>query len=168
MADLPKSDELIQINHNPPKTGWMDTPTVIRKGIYCYAANYKSVETLSLPNAREWNPLDADWKLPQNWKEIIHNGFKERLDKYRSFKIFMDVCVRCGACADKCQFYLGTGDPRNMPVARAELLRQVYRRYYTLAGRFFPDLNDAADFDEEMLAQWYTYFYQCSECRRCS
>ena len=33
----------------------------------------------------------------------------------------MDICVRCGACADKCHFYLGSGDPKNMPVLRAEL-----------------------------------------------
>ena len=39
----------------------------------------------------------------------------------------MDICVRCGACADKCHFYLGSGDPKNMPVLRAELLRSVYR-----------------------------------------
>jgi epoxyqueuosine reductase QueG len=30
---------------------------------------------------------------------------------------------RCGACADKCHFYIGSGDPKNMPVLRAELLR---------------------------------------------
>ena len=23
----------------------------------------------------------------------------------------MDVCVRCGACADKCHFFIGGGDP---------------------------------------------------------
>jgi len=78
----------------------------------------------------------------------------------------MDICVRCGACTDKCQFYLGTGDPHNMPVARAELMRSVYRRYFTPGGK--AGLNGAADFDEAMLEKWYTYFYQCSECRRCS
>ncbi len=168
MADLPKADELIQINHNPPKTGWMDTPTVIRKGIYCYAANYKSVETLSLPNAREWNPLDADWKLPQNWKEIIHNGFKERLDKYRSFKIFMDVCVRCGACADKCHFFIGTGDPKNMPVLRAELLRSVYRNDFTTAGKILGRIGGARPMTLDVLKEWWYYLFQCSQCRRCS
>ena len=53
-------------------------------------------------------------------------------------------------------------------MARAELLRKVYRRYFTPGGRCCRRLVDAADFDEEMLEKWYTYFYQCSECRRCS
>ncbi|RJP81975.1 MAG: (Fe-S)-binding protein [Desulfobacteraceae bacterium] len=168
MSDLPKSDELIQINHTPPKTGWMDTPTVIRKGIYCYAANYRSVETLSLPNAREWNPLDEDWKLPENWKEIIHEGFKERLDKYRSLKIFMDVCVRCGACADKCHFFIGTGDPKNMPVLRAELLRSVYRNDFTTAGKILGRIGGARPMTLEVLKEWWYYLFQCTQCRRCS
>jgi ferredoxin len=106
MADqTPKPDELIEsIERRPPATSWMDTPVNIRKGMYCYASNPKSVETLGFPNARQWNPLDDDWQLPENWQEILYEGFKERLEKFRSFKIFMDICVRCGACADKCHF----------------------------------------------------------------
>ena len=36
-------------------------------------------------------------------------------------------------------------------MARAELMRKVYRRYFTPGGRFAQDFEDAADFDEEML-----------------
>ncbi|KUJ92608.1 MAG: Hdr-like menaquinol oxidoreductase iron-sulfur subunit 2, partial [Archaeoglobus fulgidus] len=78
-----------------------------------------------------------DLKLPENWKEIFLEAMKDTLEKNRSFKLFMDICVRCGACADKCHYYIGTGDPKNMPVARAELIRSVYRRYFTPAGKFF-------------------------------
>ena len=92
------------------------------------------------PTPRAWQPFDADWKLPPDWKRIILDGMKERLRKYRSFRLFMDICVRCGACADKCHFYLGSGDPKNMPVVRAELMRSVYRRYFTLTGRLFGTL----------------------------
>ncbi len=53
MSDLPQSDELFsKIDHRPPSSGWMDTPANIRKGMYCYASNPKSVEYLGLPNAR--------------------------------------------------------------------------------------------------------------------
>ena len=93
---------------------------------------------------------------------------RERLEKYRSFRLFMDICVRCGACADKCHFYLGSGDPRNMPVLRAELLRSVYRRYFTAAGRALGRLAGARDLTEDVLKEWFYYFYQCTECRRCS
>ena len=135
MSD-PKPNELIEkIEYNPPQKGWMDVPVNIRKGMYCYASNPKSVEYVHLPHARPWNPLEEDWKLPDNWKEIVHNAFRDRLDRFRSFKVFMDICVRCGACADKCHFFIGTGDPKNMPVLRAELLRSVYRNDFTAAGK---------------------------------
>jgi Fe-S oxidoreductase len=80
----------------------------------------------------------------------------------------MDSCVHCGACSDKCHYFLGTGDPKNMPVARQDLMRKVYRRYFTFAGKFFPWLVGAANLTREVLDDWYNYFHQCSECRRCS
>ncbi|MFO7715957.1 sulfate reduction electron transfer complex DsrMKJOP subunit DsrK [Desulfosarcina sp.] len=170
MADeMIKPDELLsQIDYRPSAAGWMDTPVDIRKGMYCYASNPKSVETLGLPNARPWNPLEDDWKLPENWQQIVYEGFRERLDKFRSFKVFMDICVRCGACADKCHFFIGTGDPKNMPVLRAELLRSVYRNDFTTAGKILGRLGGARPMTLDVLKEWWYYLFQCSECRRCS
>jgi Fe-S oxidoreductase len=167
--DLLKPDELLsKLDPTPPKTGWMDTPVRIRKGMYCYASNPKSVEYVGLPNARAWNPLDDDWKLPENWEEIIFEGFRERLDRFRSFKVFMDICVRCGACADKCHFFIGTGDPKNMPVLRAELLRSVYRNDFTTTGKILGKLAGSRKLTLGVLKEWWYYFFQCTECRRCS
>jgi len=170
MADeMIKTDELLsKIDHRPSGAGWMDTPVDIRKGMYCYASNPKSVQTLGLPNARPWNPLEEDWKLPENWQQILHEGFKERLEKFRSFKVFMDICVRCGACADKCHFFIGTGDPKNMPVLRAELLRSVYRKDFTTAGKILGKLAGARPMTLDVLKEWWYYLFQCTECRRCS
>jgi Fe-S oxidoreductase len=93
---------------------------------------------------------------------------QELTGKYRSFQVFLDSCVKCGACTDKCHYYLGTSDPKNMPVARQDLLRKVYRRYFTFAGKYFPKLVGAVDLTKEVLDDWYSYFHQCSQCRRCS
>jgi Fe-S oxidoreductase len=161
-------DVLDQLTYQPPRTDWMDTPVEIRKGMYCYASNPKSVATLGLPNARPWNPLEDDWKLPENWQQIVHEGFKERLERFRSFKVFMDICVRCGACADKCHYFIGTGDPKNMPVLRAELLRSVYRNDFSRMGKILGKLNGARPMTINVLKEWWYYLFQCSECRRCS
>jgi Fe-S oxidoreductase len=170
MADeTPKPQELFDgIDHNPPEKPWMDNPVQIRKGMYCYASNPKSVEYLGLPNARAWNPLDDDWQLPENWQQILHEGFKERLEKFRSIKVFMDICVRCGACSDKCHYFIGTGDPKNMPVLRAELLRSVYRNDFTSWGKLLGRLNGSRPMTADVLKEWWYYLFQCSECRRCS
>jgi Fe-S oxidoreductase len=163
----PTPEQLVSIDYKPPAKSWMDPAVEFTKGVFCYSAGAKHLRYLDLPNPREWQPFDKDWKLPPNWKQIILDGMKERLEKYRSFRLFMDICVRCGACADKCHFYVGSGDPKNMPVLRAELLRSIYRRYFTTAGKF-GKLAGARDLDEAVLKEWFYYFYQCTECRRCS
>ncbi len=164
----PKAEQLLQIDYRPPAKDWRDPTVEFRKGVFCYSAAPKNLEYLGLPNPRKWQPFDPDWKLPPDWKQTILEGMRERLEKFRSFRLFMDICVRCGACADKCHFYIGSGDPKNMPVLRAELIRSVYRRYFTAAGRAFPQLAGARDLTEDVLKEWFYYFYQCTECRRCS
>lgn len=107
-------------------------------------------------------------ELLDNWQEVAIDKMGELLKKYRSLRVFLDSCVKCGACTDKCHYFLGTADPKNMPVARQDLMRKVYRRYFTLPGKFFPKLVGAVDLTEDVLNDWYNYYHQCSECRRCS
>jgi Fe-S oxidoreductase len=146
----------------------MDTSFEFEPGTYCYPGKPAILQQLGMPNPREWQPTDADWKLPPTWKQDILDGMKDRLSKYRSFQLFMDICVRCGACADKCHFFLGGGDPKNMPVLRAELLRSVYRHYFTTTGKLLGEFGGARELTPEVIKEWFYYFYQCSECRRCS
>jgi len=113
-------------------------------------------------------PLGYPGELVDNWEQVAIDKLGELKGKYRGLQVFLDACVRCGVCTDKCHFYLGTADPKNMPVGRQELLRSVYRRYYTRAGKWFPKLVGARDMTQEVLDEWYNYFHQCTECRRCS
>ncbi len=179
---LPKANELgVKVATEPsmmtgaePRKDWMDVPAIFKPGNYCYPGK-KSIMEYHLKNfpklfgvAREWEVENEDWGLPENWQEIIFEGMRERLDKFRSFKLFMDICVRCGACADKCHFYLGTGDPKNMPVLRAELVRSVYRNDFTKFGKVLGRIAGARPMTFEVLKEWFMYAYQCTECRRCS
>ncbi|MBN2886654.1 MAG: (Fe-S)-binding protein, partial [Chromatiaceae bacterium] len=113
-------------------------------------------------------PLGFPGELPEDWQRKAIGKMGELLGKYRSLRVYMDACVKCGACTDKCHYFLGTKDPRNMPVGRQDLMRKVYRRYFTLGGKLFPKLVGAEDFTKEVLDEWYSYFHQCSQCRRCS
>jgi Fe-S oxidoreductase len=161
-------EPLIQIKPTPPRGDWRDPHVEFRKGVISFSAAEKNLTYLGLPNPREWQPFDKDWKLPPDWKQILLDGMRDRLKKFRSFRLFMDICVRCGACADKCHFYIGSADPKNMPVARAELMRSVYRRYFTLTGRIFGSLAGGRELTEDVVKEWFYYFYQCTECRRCA
>jgi [DsrC]-trisulfide reductase subunit K len=164
-----KPQEIIDsISFKPPKKGWMESTSKLEKGRYNYSGGAKFLEYLDLPHPHKWKPYEEDWKLPENWQEIIFEGMRERLDKYRSFRVFMDICVRCGACADKCHYFIGSGDPKNMPVLRAELLRAVYRKNFTLAGKLMGKFAGGRELTVDVLKEWFYYFFQCTECRRCS
>jgi len=165
---MPKPEQLAQVSFQPKPSGWMNPAVDFRPGTWSYPGKPKALEIVGLPNPRDWSPTDADWKLPENWKQIILEGFRERLGRYRSLKVFLDICVRCGACADKCHFFIGSGDPKNMPVLRAELLRSVYRNEFTLAGKILGRMVGARELTLDVLKEWFYYFFQCTECRRCS
>ena len=168
MSKVAPPEELAKVDHTPPKKGWMDMPVELKEGRWCYGSKPKDHEVIGLPNPRAWSPGDEDWKLPENWQEIFLEGMRERLDKFRSFRLFMDICVRCGACADKCHFFIGSGDPKNMPVLRAELLRSIYRGEFTTAGKVLGKLAGGRKLTYDVFKDLFYYLFQCTECRRCS
>ena len=140
--------------------GPADIPAV-RDGTTAHSAPF-----VSKPQFQE--PLGFPAELEDGWEQRAVDKLGELTGKYRGLRVFLDSCVKCGACTDKCHYYQGTSDPLNMPVARQDLLRSVYRRYYTFAGKHFPKLVGARDMTKEVLDQWYSYYHQCSQCRRCS
>jgi len=107
-------------------------------------------------------------ELVDDWQDKALEKLDDLRSRYRSLQVYLDACVKCGSCTDKCQYYLGTADPKNTPVGRQDLLRKVYRRYFTFAGKYFPKLVGAEDLTRETLDDWYNYYHQCSQCRRCS
>ena len=121
---------------------------------------------VAAPNHQE--DLGFPGELVDDWHDKAIAKLGELLGKNRALKVYMDSCVKCGACTDKCHYFLGTGDPKNMPVARQDLLRSVYRRHFTFMGKYFPKLVGAQDLTKELLADWYSYYHQCSQCRRCA
>jgi Fe-S oxidoreductase len=133
----------------------------IEPGTMAHSSPYKAK-----PDHQE--PLGFPGELVDNWQEKAIEAMGDLLGKYRGLRVYLDSCVKCGSCTDKCHYYIGTQDPKNMPVGRQDLLRKVYRRYFTFAGKWFPKLVGAEDFTEEVLNDWYSYFHQCSQCRRCS
>jgi Fe-S oxidoreductase len=146
------------------ETPSIDTPIeipVLKKGAMAHSSPY-----LAAPEHQE--ALGFPGELVDDWQTKAIDKFAELLGKSRALRVYMDSCVKCGACTDKCHYFLGSGDPKNMPVARQDLMRKVYRRNFTWAGKIVPWLVGAEDLTEEVLDDWYRYFHQCSQCRRCS
>jgi Fe-S oxidoreductase len=55
-----------------------------------------------------------------------------------------------------------------MPVLRAELLRSVYRNDFSRVGKILGRVAGARPMTMAVLKEWWSYLFQCSECRRCS
>lgn len=86
----------------------------------------------------------------------------------RSLRLYMEMCAKCGTCAEVCPVYSGKPDPRYNPARRADLLRSLYRRHHTVAGKLLGRLVGARDFDQQTFDEWNELFYRCTACRRCA
>jgi Fe-S oxidoreductase len=122
-----------------------------------HVAKEKEVAAIGFPLAAE---------TERKFRTIASLGHLRK--SMRSLMVMLESCTKCGRCVKECHSYLGTQDYNNIPAARADLLRRVYKRYFTLQGKVLGHFAGAEDISAETLTQWLIYFYQCNECRRCA
>lgn len=95
----------------------------------------------------------------------------EHLEKQlnRPLTTALEICARCGICAEACHYYVAEPKLEHVPAFRAEQLRQVFRRKHDFFGRFFPAWVKAKDLDEATLERMAEIaFSECTLCRRCT
>jgi Fe-S oxidoreductase len=80
---------------------------------------------------------------------------------------FTRVSAKCSLCTAACQVYDASGDPRDNPCNRSELLLRVYRRYFTLGGELKARLFDSFVLTDEYIRHMADEYYRCTACRRC-
>ncbi len=76
--------------------------------------------------------------------------------------------TRCTRCACTCQIYQATGDPKDIPCYRSELLLGVYRSYFTVGGWFRAHARGNGVLTERDIDEMAESFYRCTACRRCT
>jgi Fe-S oxidoreductase len=85
----------------------------------------------------------------------------------RVLKLYMEICARCGTCADQCPVYQGDPTELRNPVKRSDLIRAVFNKHKTFSGKALGKLVGAEDFDGDM-DKFVEAFYECTGCRRCA
>ncbi|MCL4423953.1 MAG: (Fe-S)-binding protein [Firmicutes bacterium] len=94
---------------------------------------------------------------------------KENWTFWLPYVLSLDYCMKCGTCAEVCPVYQASGRREIYhPVKRSEMLRSIYRRYFTLGGKLWPGLVGAKDLTEDGINALAESFYRCTVCRRCA
>jgi Fe-S oxidoreductase len=84
---------------------------------------------------------------------------------------YMESCIRCGKCAEACEFYLATGQAKYVPIWKVEPFRRHYARtagslawLYRAIG-----LKQVAQVTLADLVQWQELVFDaCTLCGRCT
>ncbi len=110
---------------------------------------------------------DADLRdRPRRFLEALaavleHGNYRPALEHY------VRVTAKCSRCSARCQIYQATGDARDLPCARSELLLAVYRRHFTVSGILRGRLLNDPGLTDAGVEQMAQAFYDCTACRRC-
>jgi len=83
-------------------------------------------------------------------------------------KLYMEICAKCGTCANVCPVYYGSDEKSLNPVERSNLIRKIYKDYNTFSGKIKKKLTGNGELNEENIEKWAQYFYECTGCRRCA
>jgi Fe-S oxidoreductase len=109
---------------------------------------------------------DERFQLTDEKTALALDLLRQRLN--RQLQASLEVCVRCGICAEACHYYVSDPKPEHVPAYRAEQLRKVYRKLFDLTSRVIPAWTGAAELDQDMVEQLVmTAFGSCTMCGRC-
>ncbi len=116
----------------------------------------------------------------QEEKERLVFGFMSGLEKLfnpqanwtflKIFKLSLDYCVKCQTCSEACHTYLASGRQEiYRPTYRSEILRKIYKRYFTPSGKLLKSFV-GADIELNYKTAWrlLELSYRCNICRRCA
>ncbi len=93
---------------------------------------------------------------------LRHSNYRFVLDMYAK------TGVKCAGCAVTCQVYQASGDPRDVPCYRTQMLVDIYKRHFTPGGWIKSKyLGGGGELTEEKIDEMAELFYRCTACRRC-
>ncbi len=109
---------------------------------------------------------DERFQLTEDKAALALDVLRQRLN--RQLEASLEVCVRCGLCAESCHYYVANPKPEYVPAYRAEQLRKIYRQLFDPMGKLAPGWVGAAELDQEMVEKlMMAAFGTCTMCGRC-
>ncbi len=95
---------------------------------------------------------------------VLHyTDYKSLLDSYCT------TTAKCNRCAVACPIYMTTGDPKDIPCYKTNILLDVYKRYFSIGGWFGSRFSvDNFELTDDKIDEMLDLFYRCTACRRCT
>jgi len=86
----------------------------------------------------------------------------------RPIQYYGDICVRCGACADACHFYVASKDPSHIPAQRMMLVKKAIEGAESDKKSLLNWYREVEGNDPALAAQLEKAMWDCTGCRRCA
>jgi len=83
----------------------------------------------------------------------------------RPLQYFMDICIRCGLCADACHFYAYSRDVAHIPAYRALLVKKLLQ---SKGNPLLDWYRENQHPDERTAEELRKALWDCTGCRRCT
>ena len=98
-------------------------------------------------------------------KQELRRLFASKLTD--AVRMYLETCTHCGTCIPACHAYASEPDLRYSAVGRAENIRKIFKKQFSLLGKTAGWLSEAVDFSDAALEKVYETAYTCTGCRRC-
>lgn len=142
-----------------PKPEWAKTNC-------CSLDGMVALDTLKRPQTKE-----EEDELIDKFLTGLEKLFLDVNNKYlQPLSLTMDYCAKCNTCSEACHIYWATqGDEIYRPIFRVDILRKLYKRYFTPSGKLLGSFTGAnIDLNWETIARLGELAYRCNLCRRCA
>ncbi len=114
-------------------------------------------------HVEDYDVNDRPRQFLQAFAAILkHSNYRLALDHY------IRTSAKCSRCATTCQVFQATGDLKDIPCYRTELLLSIYRRHFTMGGMLRGRIAGTGHLTDEKIEEMAESFWNCTACRRCS
>ncbi|MBD3169778.1 MAG: hypothetical protein GF307_09875 [candidate division Zixibacteria bacterium] len=135
----------------------------------------KAFSTVKKPEVIEKQKLDVRYHVedyevrdrPRRFLEAFAAILKHTNYRF-ALEHFVRVSAKCSRCSVQCPVYQVTGDPKDIPCYRSELLLSIYRRHFTLAGSLQGRITGKGAINDAIIEEMAESFWNCTACRRCT
>ncbi len=137
-----------------------------REKAFAFPKKQEVIDSQKLPvryHVEDYDVKDRPRRFLEAFAAILmHSNYRFALEH------FIRMSTKCARCDSHCQIYMATGDLKDIPCYRSELLLSVYRRHFTIAGLLRGRLTGKGHLTDDTIEEMAATMWNCTACKRCT